>query len=114
MSPDLILVTSGAVIWVWGVSLALLLVVALVVALLLYLIRSTARQILAGASAIWTQGQLVANNTIQIPLLLGRTVRTVGRIRGEVEIIGGATEAIRSHARECPGCPDCVFSRKEA
>lgn len=96
----------------WWISLGLLLVVALVVALLLEAIRRTAQQIRAGVSVIWTQGQLVANNTIQIPMLLGRTTGAVGKIGKQVEAIDGVVAAIRSHASDCPGCPQCVLGKK--
>ncbi len=96
---------------IWSISLALLLVVAVVVALLLEAVRRTAHQIQAGVSAIWTQGQLVANNTIQIPMLLSRTTRTVAEIGRQVEVIDGATAVIETHAAGCPGCPRCVLGK---
>ena len=85
--------------------------VAIVVAVLLEAIRRTAVQIRGGAGAIWTQGKLVANNTIQIPMLLGRTTRVVGKIGRLVGIIDGATAAIETHASGCPGCPQCVLGK---
>ncbi len=97
----------------WSISLLLFLVVAAVVALLLEAVRRTAKQIRTAAGAIWTQGQLVANNTIQIPMLLNRTTRIVERIGGQIQIIDGATQAIESHAAGCPGCPQCVLGKKE-
>ncbi len=105
--------TRETILLVWGVSLALLLVVAVVVAVLLELVRRTAGDIHGGAAAIWTQGKLVANNTIQIPMLLGRVLRQVERIGAEVAVIGGATTAIRTHAESCPGCPHCALGGKE-
>ncbi len=104
---------QDTIVMIWGTSLLLVLVVALVVAWLLLQIRGTAGQILEGASAIWTQGKLVANNTIQIPLLLGRVVRQVSGITEEVRGIGGATQQIESHAEACPGCPACVLGAGE-
>lgn len=97
----------------WGVSLILLAVVGVAVAVLLELIRRTAAQIHAGAAQIWTQGKLVANNTIQIPIFLGRTLRHVERIGREAPLIAGAAAAIEQHAQTCPGCPHCVLGEKE-
>ena len=102
LSPSTILI-------VWWSSLALLAVVILVVATLLTVIRNTAAGIRGGAAAIWTQGKLVANNTIQIPLLMQITLRAVGRIRAAAGQIAGATGAIQRHAETCPGCPHCVL-----
>ena len=92
--------TQETILTIWWSSLALLLVVTVVVALLLTIIRNTAAGIRGGAAAIWTQGKLVANNTIQIPLLMSITGRAVGRILGVAGQIAGATQAIRQHA-EC-------------
>jgi hypothetical protein len=86
---------------IWWVSIALLLVVTIVVAVLLTLVLRTARDILGVAGEIWTTGKLVANNTIHIPLLV-ETNRLAGRI---------LDTAIEQHAEGCPGCPACVLSR---
>jgi len=109
LMPSLLAVTSSAVLTVWWTSAAVLLVVILVVALMLVLIRNAALSILGGAGAIWTQGKLVANNTIQIPLLLPLTLDSIRQIRVAAGGIAGATSAIRNHAQECPGCPHCVL-----
>jgi len=101
--------SASTVQTVWWGSIAIFAVVIVVVAVLLVLIRSTARQILDGAAAIWTQGKLVANNTIQIPLLLAGTLRGVRKIRGVAGQIAGATGAIQGHAESCPGCPHCIL-----
>jgi len=105
-------VSESAVIIIWGSSLVIGLVVIAVVTFLLTMIRKTADQILEGASAIWTHGKLVANNTIQIPLFLGTTNRVVSQIKLEAVAILGATKAIEEHAKNCPGCPNCVLSPK--
>jgi len=102
--------SESAIITVWGVSLVIGVVVLAVVHTLLTMIRKTAGQILEGAGAIWTHGQLVANNTIQIPLFLGTTNRVVTQIKDEAVAILGATNAIEQHANGCPGCPECVLS----
>lgn len=100
--------TSETVSTIWWGSLAIFAVVIIVVALLLTLIVRCAERILQGASAIWTQGQLVANNTIQIPILFGLTARTLQRIRQAAVDVVGATERIQAHAEACPRCPDCA------
>ncbi|MEK0750833.1 hypothetical protein OSH65_25800, partial [Mycobacterium ulcerans] len=64
---------ENTVLIIWGVSLVIGLVVIGVVAFLLHQIRNTARQIETVAGDIWTEGKLVANNTIQIPLFLSVT-----------------------------------------
>lgn len=96
---------------VWITTLVIYFVVVGVVALLLTLILRTARQIRAGCSAIWTMGQKVANNTIQIALL-DTTNHVAGRILQSAKGVVGATAAIKAHAAECPGCPACVLGPK--
>jgi len=106
-------VSEEALTTVWIVSLVLGLVVTIVVAILLIMIRNTARKILSGVQQIWTQGKLVANNTIQIPLYLTVTNQVVSKIYDTaVKIIGGA-KAIETHAVGCPGCPACIFEHKK-
>ena len=104
--------SEGAMLTVWGVSLVLGVVVIVVVGVLLALVRRTAAQIDAGAEAIWTHGQLVANNTIQIPIFLQTTNDVVGQIRGGALDIVVAAKAIHEHAEGCPGCPACVLSSR--
>ncbi len=102
-------VTESAALTVWGFSLGLGAVVLVVVAFLLSRIRHTAAEIETVAGHIWTQGKLVANHTIQIPLFLSTTNRVAGQIlSGAVGIIG-ASEAIEQHAAGCPGCPACLL-----
>ena len=100
--------SEAAVQQVWLVSLALYFVVVLVVALMLTLILLTARKIHAGTAVIWTVGQKVANNTIEIPLLV-RTNHLAGRILHSAGRTAGAVQAIRNHAEACPRCPACVI-----
>ena len=102
-------VTESAALIVWGVSLAIGVVVIVVVAVLLHLVRRTAVQIDAGAATIWIQGKLVANNTIQIPLFLTTTNQVVRSIRANAIDIVIAAKGIEQHAEGCPGCPACVL-----
>lgn len=106
-------VSEEALTKVWIISLVLGLVVTIVVAILLILIRNTARNILGGVHKIWTEGKLVANNTIQIPIYLTVTNQVVSKIYDTaVKIIGGA-DAIKQHAQGCPGCPACVLNHQK-
>lgn len=106
-------VSEEALTKVWVICLVLGLVVTIVVAIFLILIRNTARKILAGVQQIWTEGKLVANNTIQIPIYLTVTNQVVSKIYDTaVKIIGGAA-AIEQHAINCPGCPACVLTHKK-
>jgi hypothetical protein len=99
-----------AVYTVWGVSLALGVVVLVVVTVLLELIRRAARGIEAIVGDIWTAGKRVANNTIHIALLR-RTNWTVSRILDAAKAVLGAVQAIREHAQQCPHCPSCAARR---
>ena len=106
-------VSEEAITKVWVISLLLGLVVTVVVAILLILIRNTAQKILGGVQKIWTEGKLVANNTIQIPIYLTVTNQVVSKIYDTaVKIVGGAA-AIEQHASICPGCPACVLEHKK-
>ena len=99
--------TADAAQQVWMLSLGIFVVVLLVVAALLTLILSTAKQIHGGVSAIWTVGQKVANNTIHLALLQ-RTNHLAGLILQSAGGVAAATEVIATHANGCPGCPACV------
>jgi hypothetical protein len=99
--------SESAIQQAWTVSLVAYVIVVAVVALLLTLILLTARRVRAGAAAIWTVGQKVANNTIQIALLV-QTNHLVRRILNEAVTTAGAVSAIEHHAAACPRCPDCV------
>lgn len=105
------MITEGAVQQVWILTLVVYVVVLLVVAALLTMILQTARRIHGGVSAIWTVGQKVANNTIQIPLLV-RTNQLAGEILQSAKGIVGAAAAVKAHAETCPGCPACVIGRR--
>lgn len=105
-------VSQGAVLTVWIVSLVLALVVAVVVAILLEMVRRTALNILDGAGAIWTNGKLVARDTVQIVLFLSTTNTVLGQILDTAKQIVGAAHAIEQHAEGCPGCPQCVLGPK--
>jgi len=98
---------------IWISSLVIGLVVIGVVAFLLSRINNTAKEIDAAASKIWTQGKMVANNTIQIPLFLSTTNQVVDQIyETAVNIVGGAA-AIKNHTEGCSGCPDCILNNKK-
>ena len=100
---------SAAVIQqVWILSLVIFTVVLVVVAVLLTLILVTAKKIHGGVSAIWTAGQKVANNTVQLALL-HRTNHLAGQILASAGNVATATGAIATHAAGCPGCPACVL-----
>ncbi len=106
-------VSAEAINQVWIICLVLGLVVTFVVAILLIAIRSTARKILDGVQKIWTEGKLVANNTVQIPIYLSVTNQVASKIYDTaVKIVGGAN-AIKQHAGKCPGCPACVLEHKK-
>ncbi len=94
--------------FIWVASLILGLVVSLVVALLLWLIYSTAGKIDGLVSKIWDTGQRVANNTIHIPAL-AKTNAVVGQILETALGINAGAEAIAVHADGCPGCPHCML-----
>lgn len=106
-------VSNEALTRVWIISLGLGLVVTIVVALLLILIRNTARNISGGVAQIWTEGKLVANNTIQIPIYLTVTNQVVSKIYAAAVKIIDATAAIEQHAKGCPGCPACVLDHEK-
>ena len=103
--------TAEAVQQVWMVSLAVFVVVILIVAALLTLILSTAKQIHGGVSAIWTVGQKVANNTIHLALL-DHTNHVAGKILQSAAGVATATGVIAAHASTCPGCPACVIGHR--
>jgi hypothetical protein len=57
---------------------------------------------------IWDVGQRVANNTVHIPALY-KTNEVAGQILATAVRIDAGAAAIESHARGCPGCPDCML-----
>src|SRR5262245_586799 len=93
---------------VWWSSLALGVVVAGVVALLLWLIHRSARVIDVHVARIWDVGQRVANNTVHIPVLY-KTNEVAGQILATAVRIDAGAAAIETHARGCPGCPQCML-----
>ena len=105
--------TAQDIATVWSLSLVIGLGVMLVVAFLLHRIWRTGQSIEKTAADIWTQGKLVANNTILIPLFLSTTNRVLSRIYQAALGAVDASEAIEQHAEGCPGCPDCVLNTKE-
>ncbi len=106
-------VSKETISTVWILSLVLGLVVTLVVALLLIMIRNTAKKINAGVEKIWIEGKMVANNTIQIPIFLTVTNQVVSKIYDTAVKIIGKSAAIEQHAKLCPGCPACILDHKK-
>jgi len=104
-SPDQ---TADLIKFVWVSTLGLGLVVALVVTVLLWLIHHTAVSINSVASDIWDTGQRVANNTVHIPILY-RINTAAGKILDTAVQIVAGTDAIKTHAKGCPGCPHCML-----
>ena len=94
----------------WGLSLLIALVVLFVVGFLLHRILRSVGHIETVAGDIWTVGKNIANNTVHIPLL-ATTNRVVASIHGHALGVVQQVERIHHHARECPGCPDCVLER---
>ena len=97
-----------AVQFVWWASLALGLVVSGVVALLLWLIHRGATTIDGRVSRIWEVGQRVANNTVHVSALY-RTNEVAGQILATAVRIDAGAAAIETHAKGCPGCPQCML-----
>jgi hypothetical protein len=103
--------SQDAIVTIWAVSLGIAVVVVLVVGFLLFKIYTTAKEINEVVVNIWTEGKLLANNTIHIPHFLAVTNRVTGNIvANTVQLLKGSI-ALKSHAEECPGCPDCIFDR---
>ena len=99
--------TADTVQQVWITTLVVYGIVLGVVAALLTLILTTARQIREVVAAIWVVGQKVANNTIQIALL-DTTNHVAAQILDAARRVVAATAALETHAAGCPGCPACV------
>jgi hypothetical protein len=97
----------------WVVSLVVYAVVLVVVAALLTLILRGAREVRSRASAIWTVGQQLANNTIHIALL-DPTNHIAGEIFDSAKGIVAATARLIAHAEHCPGCPACVLGMERS
>ena len=107
------MIDNGTIQTIWIVTLAIYAVVLVVVAVLLTLILRAARDVRAGVSAIWTVGQRVANNTIQIALL-DTTNSIAAEILSSAAGVVAATAALKAHAEGCPGCPACVLGPEMA
>jgi len=95
----------------WTLALVVYGVVLVVVGVLLALILSAARAVLARVAAIWTVGQQVANNTIHIALL-DTTIHVAGETLASAKEIVAATAGLKAHAERCPGCPACVLGQE--
>lgn len=94
----------------WQIALVVTLVVALVVAGLLYWLHNRAREIDRLVGAIWQAGQRVANNTVHIPQLYG-IADAVDATLAKTSRIATHTGAIEAHAASCPGCPRCIWRK---
>lgn len=101
--------SEEAMLTVWAVSLAIAVVVIAVVAFLLHKVRDTAKEIDVAVVNIWTEGKLLANNTIHIPNFLSVTNRAAGNILANAVQIVQGSDALKKHASVCPGCPACVY-----
>ena len=86
-------VSKGTANVYWWISLVTGGVVIAVVAFLLTILARTAEQIEAGVGQIWQVGQLIANNTVHIPLLV-RTNQIVAQIRQAADGIERSTGRI--------------------
>ncbi|GAC1329863.1 MAG: hypothetical protein NVSMB17_06630 [Candidatus Dormibacteria bacterium] len=93
----------------WWSSLAIGLVVTIVAAVLLTLVLRTARDIDAGAKLVWTEGKMVARNTIHIPDLIQTNQMVADILEGAGAIVMDARR-VRGHAEKCTGCPACLLS----
>jgi hypothetical protein len=91
MGMDLLTGTDPIASWFAALMLALV-VTAVVLALLLWLIR-TAAAIEHAVAAIWVHGQRVANNTIHIAAL-HRTLEAAEAIRHHADRIAGHASAL--------------------
>lgn len=105
--------SSGESYTLWGISLALAVVVLGVVALALTMILVTANRIDAGAKQIWTIGKQVANATIQLSLLKQTNQLVADILEAANGILHNALRIAR-HAQSCAGCPRCVVASATA
>ena len=100
--------SADAIRTIWTLSLVVFVVVLVVVAVLLTLILRATHDIKRGVAIIWNVGQRIANNTIQLSLLVKTNAAAAQILTSAVGVIG-ATAAIQGHAADCPGCPACVL-----
>lgn len=91
----------------WWLTLGVGLVVAVVVAVLLRLVLSTARRIRAALEEIWVVGPAIASHTAHVDLLR-RINLTAGEILEAAGQIDGSVARVQEHADGCAGCPRCV------
>ncbi len=84
---------TPTVSFIWWASIGLAVVVTIVVAVLLSGVLGTARRIHRVAADIWTHGQRVANNTVQIALL-DRTNFLLKGTLTEAAVLAKATKQI--------------------
>jgi len=89
------------------ISLAIGLLVTVVAGVMLEMVLRTAKQIDGGAKLVWTEGKLVARNTVHITALL-QTNQVAADILEEAGGILMAAQRIATHAAGCPGCPACL------
>ena len=82
------------VVELWWLTLGVGAVVVAVVAILLGLIITTAKQINQHAEGIWTVGKQIAGNTVAI-WTLEETNRELDRIREDVRAAAESTESMR-------------------
>lgn len=106
-------VSADTIQRMWVITLVIYGVVLIVVAMLLTLILRAAKDIRAGVTAIWTAGQHVANNTIQIALL-DTTIHIAGEILECAKGIISSTAALKAHAERCVECPTCVTGQNNS
>jgi cob(I)alamin adenosyltransferase len=86
----------------WWISLATGMAVIGVVALLLTVLARTAERIQEVAAQIWQVGQMIANNTIHIPLLV-RTNQIIAQVDQATDGIVQATGRIQRAVVNGPG-----------
>jgi len=94
--------SQQVVIFVWEVSMLLAVAVTVVVAILLQAVVNSTQRIYRTASDIWTDGQRVANNTVQIALL-DRTNHLVEGILREALGVAKATRQLVEATRRAGG-----------
>lgn len=93
---------------IWHLAIGMALVVAVVVVVLLAVIRSVAHQIETTAETIWNVGTHIAANTVHVPDL-GHTNVHVAKILAAAPALVASLERIRTHAEQCPSCPQCIL-----
>lgn len=105
--------TPETVYTLWWISIAVLLIVTGVVAWLLTQVLRTAQNIQRVAGDIWTTGQMVANNTIHIPLRI-ETNRYAGRLLERQRKSWSERARSNNTRRAAPVAPIACSKRAEA